>query len=62
MGVAPISPLAGALPWATRAIGEGYGSTVWHMVAGASTIATAVTYIGYAKYCLYWSCKAIFCM
>ena len=47
MGLAPISPLAGALPWATTAIGKGYGAAVWYMVVGGLTIATAAPYIGY---------------
>ena len=48
MGLAPISPAAGALPWATTTIGEGYGAAVWYLVAGAIAIATAAPYVGYA--------------
>ena len=48
MGLAPISPAAGALPWATTAIGEGYGAAVWYVVAIAIAIATAAPYVGYA--------------
>ena len=50
MGLAPISPLAGALPWATTAIGEGYGAAVWYVVVGAISIATAAPYVGYAAF------------
>ena len=48
MGLEPISPLAGALLWATTAIGEGCGAAVWYMVAEANIIATAAPYVGYA--------------
>ena len=40
--------LLGALPWATTAIGEAYGCAVWYVVAGATAILTAASYIGYA--------------
>ena len=53
MGLAPISPLTGALPWATTAKGESgaVGGAVVE-VAGAAAIgtATAVPYIGVAAF------------
>ena len=48
MGLAPISPLTGALPWATTAIGGAYDAAVLYVVAGAIAIATATPYVGYA--------------
>ena len=48
MGLAPISPLAGALPWATTATGGGYGIAVWYGVAAAIAISIAAPYIEYA--------------
>ena len=48
MGLAPISPVPGALPWATTAIGPAYGAAVLYVVAGAIVIATAAPYVGYA--------------
>ena len=48
MGLAPISPVAGALPWATTAIGSGYSAAVWYLVAAAIAITTAAPYVGYA--------------
>ena len=50
MGLAPISPLAGALPWATTAIGDVYGAAVWYVTAGAINIATAAPYTGLAAF------------
>ena len=46
MGLAPISPLAGALLWATTVIGDKYGAAV----VGAVDIATAAPYIGLAAF------------
>ena len=48
MGLAPISPLAGALPWATTAIEEIFGAAFSVAVVGAIDIATAAPYIGNA--------------
>ena len=73
MGLAPISPLPGALLWATTARGW-YGVVVGAAVVAAAEaidIATAAGYVGIAalvaalnniiyKYCLYCSYKAIF--
>ena len=56
MGLAPISPLAGALPWATTAKGVGavVGTVVVVVVAVARAAvigtATAVPYIGVAAF------------
>ena len=48
MGLAPISPASGALPWATTAIGEEYAAAAWYVVAEDTAISTAAPYIGYA--------------
>ena len=52
MGLAPISPFIGALPWATTAKGEGGGVVGAVVVAVAAAIgtATAVPYIGLAAF------------
>ena len=50
MGLAPISPLAGALPWATTAIGEIFGAVGLVVVVGAIHMATTPPYIGLAAF------------
>ena len=53
MGLAPISPLIGALPWATTAKGERGVVVGAVVVAAAAAIdtATAAPYIGFAACC-----------